>query len=52
MLGTDFPYRQFYPDQAKVIQVDIRGGNLGRRTPSTSAWSGRSRTPRRAACRC
>jgi pyruvate dehydrogenase (quinone) len=33
MLGTDFPYQQFYPDDAKVIQVDIRGRNLGRRTP-------------------
>jgi pyruvate dehydrogenase (quinone) len=33
MLGTDFPYQQFYPDRAKVIQVDIRGRNLGRRTP-------------------
>jgi pyruvate dehydrogenase (quinone) len=31
MLGTDFPYQQFYPDDAKVIQVDIRGRNLGRR---------------------
>jgi pyruvate dehydrogenase (quinone) len=31
MLGTDFPYRQFYPQEAKVAQVDIRGGNLGRR---------------------
>jgi pyruvate dehydrogenase (quinone) len=33
MLGTDFPYGQFYPDHAKVIQVDVRGRNLGRRTP-------------------
>jgi len=32
MLGTDFPYQQFYPDDAKVIQVDIRGRHLGRRT--------------------
>jgi pyruvate dehydrogenase (quinone) len=32
MLGTDFPYRQFYPSKAKIIQVDIRGENLGRRT--------------------
>lgn len=32
MLGTDFPYQQFYPDNATVIQVDIRGRNLGRRT--------------------
>ncbi|MEB3064753.1 ubiquinone-dependent pyruvate dehydrogenase [[Mycobacterium] zoologicum] len=33
MLGTDFPYQQFYPDRAQIIQVDIRGRNLGRRTP-------------------
>jgi pyruvate dehydrogenase (quinone) len=32
MLGTDFPYQQFYPRQAKIIQVDIRGDQLGRRT--------------------
>jgi pyruvate dehydrogenase (quinone) len=32
MLGTDFPYRQFYPEKATVIQVDRRGENLGRRT--------------------
>ena len=33
MLGTDFPYQQFFPSKAKIIQVDIRGENLGRRTP-------------------
>jgi pyruvate dehydrogenase (quinone) len=33
MLGTGFPYRQFYPMGATVIQVDIRGRNLGRRKP-------------------
>jgi pyruvate dehydrogenase (quinone) len=32
MLGTDFPYTQFYPERATVIQVDRRGENLGRRT--------------------
>jgi pyruvate dehydrogenase (quinone) len=32
MLGTDFPYTQFYPTEATVIQVDVRGENLGRRT--------------------
>ncbi|MFB7504755.1 MULTISPECIES: ubiquinone-dependent pyruvate dehydrogenase [Streptomyces] len=32
MLGTDFPYRQFYPQAAKVIQLDIRGEQIGRRT--------------------
>jgi pyruvate dehydrogenase (quinone) len=33
MLGTDFPYRQFYPAKAKIAQVDLRPENLGRRTP-------------------
>jgi pyruvate dehydrogenase (quinone) len=32
MLGTDFPYTQFYPEKATVIQVDVRGEHLGRRT--------------------
>jgi pyruvate dehydrogenase (quinone) len=32
MLGTDFPYRQFFPTKAKIIQVDSRGEQLGRRT--------------------
>jgi pyruvate dehydrogenase (quinone) len=31
MLGTDFPYRQFYPSKAKIAQVDIRGEVIGRR---------------------
>src|ERR1700749_4171646 len=31
MLGTDFPYRQFFLTTAKIAQVDIRGENLGRR---------------------
>ncbi|XVU29257.1 ubiquinone-dependent pyruvate dehydrogenase [Actinoplanes sp. CA-054009] len=33
MLGTDFPYRPFYPAHAKVIQVDVRGERIGRRVP-------------------
>ena len=32
MLGTDFPYQQFYPEHAAIIQVDIRGEQIGRRT--------------------
>jgi pyruvate dehydrogenase (quinone) len=32
MLGTDFPYQQFYPKDATVIQIDIRGEQIGRRT--------------------
>ncbi len=33
LLGTSFPYRQFYPTNARIIQVDIRGEQLGKRTP-------------------
>jgi pyruvate dehydrogenase (quinone) len=32
MLGTDFPYTQFYPEHARIIQVDLRGEQIGRRT--------------------
>src|SRR5262249_29361467 len=32
MIGTDFPYRQFYPKNATVVQIDLRGEQLGRRT--------------------
>ena len=34
MLGTDFPYRQFYPEEksARIVQIDIRPEQLGRRT--------------------
>jgi pyruvate dehydrogenase (quinone) len=35
MLGTDFPYRQFFPEGVPVIQVDVRGENIGRRVPVT-----------------
>lgn len=31
MLGTNFPYRQFYPEDAAIAQIDIRPENLGRR---------------------
>jgi pyruvate dehydrogenase (quinone) len=35
MLGTDFPYPQFYPKDARIIQVDVRGEQIGRRTRVT-----------------
>jgi pyruvate dehydrogenase (quinone) len=33
MLGTDFPYRQFYPQGSgvRIVQIDIRAENIGRR---------------------
>ncbi|GAA1246434.1 ubiquinone-dependent pyruvate dehydrogenase [Pseudonocardia aurantiaca] len=34
MLGTDFPYRPFYPPEGTpIIQVDVRGDQIGRRAP-------------------
>jgi pyruvate dehydrogenase (quinone) len=35
MLGTDFPYRQFYPHGSgvRIVQVDMRAENIGRRAP-------------------
>ncbi|MGR9438666.1 ubiquinone-dependent pyruvate dehydrogenase (plasmid) [Rhizobium leguminosarum] len=33
MLGTDFPYRPFYPEHARIAQIDIRPEALGNRAP-------------------
>jgi pyruvate dehydrogenase (quinone) len=33
LLGTDFPYRQFFPKHAKVAQLDVRAEALGNRCP-------------------
>jgi pyruvate dehydrogenase (quinone) len=35
MLGTDFPYRQFYPEDARILQIDVRSEALGNRAPLT-----------------
>ncbi|MCP3767309.1 MULTISPECIES: pyruvate dehydrogenase [unclassified Streptomyces] len=32
LLGTDFPYNAFLPDDVKIVQVDVRPEHLGRRT--------------------
>ena len=32
MLGTDFPYTDWYPKGKRVIQVDLRQAHIGRRT--------------------
>ena len=40
MIGTDFPYQQFFPKQATIIQIDIRGEQLGRRTKLDHALVG------------
>jgi len=33
LVGTDFPYRDFYPQSAKIIQIDIEPTRIGRRHP-------------------
>jgi pyruvate dehydrogenase (quinone) len=33
LIGTDFPYRDFLPKGKTVIQLDVRGSHIGRRTP-------------------
>lgn len=40
MLGTNFPYRDFYPEHGHIVQVDIRGHHLGRRSSLTMGLVG------------
>jgi len=46
MLGTDFPYRQFYPRGAgvRIAQVDLRAEQIGRRAPVDLGLVGDIRT--------
>ena len=48
MLGTDFPYQQFYPKNATIVQIDIRGEQLGRRTKVDFGFVGDTKTTLRA----
>src|SRR5262249_17061271 len=32
IVGSDFPYQQFFPEEATIVQIDARGEQLGRRT--------------------
>ncbi|MBS1996906.1 MAG: ubiquinone-dependent pyruvate dehydrogenase [Cyanobacteria bacterium SZAS LIN-2] len=32
ILGSDFPYQQFYPERCQIIQIDMRPEQIGRRT--------------------
>ena len=44
MIGTDFPYQQFFPKEATIVQIDIRGEQLGRRTKVDYGVVGDTRT--------
>jgi pyruvate dehydrogenase (quinone) len=43
MVGTDFPYVDWYPEGKVVVQIDIRGEHLGRRTRIDAGVIGDSR---------
>ncbi|MCW2843942.1 MAG: poxB [Nocardioides sp.] len=43
MVGTDFPYKAFYPAGKTVVQVDSNGTHIGRRTPVDHPVVGDSR---------
>ena len=44
MLGTDFPYGPFLPDNNKIVQVDIKAERLGRRAKLTQGLCGDIKT--------
>src|SRR6202166_1813705 len=48
MIGTDFPYQQFFPKDATIIQIDVRGEQLGRRTKVDYGFVGDTKTTIRA----
>ena len=48
MIGTDFPYRQFLPQHATVVQIDVRGEQLGRRSKVDFGFVGDTQTTLRA----
>ena len=50
MIGTDFPYQQFFPKDATVVQIDLRGEQLGRRSKVDYGFVGDTKTTLRALC--
>jgi len=48
MIGTDFPYQQFFPEKATIVQIDLRGEQLGRRTKVDYGFVGDTKTTLRA----
>jgi pyruvate dehydrogenase (quinone) len=48
MIATDFPYQPFFPKDATIVQIDIRGEQLGRRTKVDYGFVGDTKTTLRA----
>jgi pyruvate dehydrogenase (quinone) len=51
MVGTDFPYRAYLPDNADIIQIDVRSSNIGRRCAVDHALVGHARPTLQALAR-
>ena len=48
VIGTDFPYQQFFPKDATIVQIDLRGEQLGRRTKVDFGFVGDTKATLRA----
>jgi pyruvate dehydrogenase (quinone) len=48
MIGSDFPYQPFFPKDATIAQIDLRGEQLGRRTKLDFGLVGDTKTTLRA----
>jgi pyruvate dehydrogenase (quinone) len=48
MIGTDFPYQQFFPKDATIVQIDLRGEQLGRRSKVDYGYVGDAKATLRA----
>ena len=48
MIGTDFPYQQFLPKDATIVQIDVRGEQIGRRSKVDFGLVGDTKTTLRA----
>jgi pyruvate dehydrogenase (quinone) len=48
LLGTDFPYQQFFPKNATIVQIDLRGEQLGRRSKVDYGFVGDTKATLRA----
>jgi pyruvate dehydrogenase (quinone) len=52
LLGTQFPYRAFYPTDAKIIQIDINPGSIGAHSKVDMALVGDIKSTLARCCRC
>src|ERR1700691_1719081 len=48
VLGSDFPYQQFFPKDATIVQIDVRGEQLGRRSKVDYGFVGDTKATLRA----